>query len=89
MHPDFELFNRFKDLAFELRNTAAVVQNDHDRLIKDGMISAEDVRRNTVQFIERCEDHVSELQALQGATVRRLDAVLAALDKNPTLSESD
>ena len=86
MHPDFELFNRFKELALELRNTAAVVQNDHDRLIEDGMISVEDVRRNTVQFIERCEDHLSELQALQAATVRRLDAVLAALDKSTTLS---
>ena len=86
MHPDFELFNRFKELALELRNTAAVVQNDHDRLIEDGMISVEDVRRNTVQFIARCEDHVSELQALQVATVRRLDAVLAALDKSTTLS---
>lgn len=80
MHPDFELFDRFKTLALALRNTAAVVQNDHDRLIADGMISADDVRRNATQFIERCEDHVSELQALQCATVRRLGAVLAALD---------
>ena len=86
MHPDFELFDRFKELALELRNTAAVVQNDHDRLIADGMISADDVRRNTAQFIERCEDHVSELQALQCATVRRLDAVLAALHNDPSLT---
>ncbi len=84
MHPDFELFDRFKELAFELRNTASVVQNDHDRLIADGMISADDVRRNTAQFIERCETHVLELQALQCATVKRLDAVLTALNKDPS-----
>ena len=90
MNPDFELFERFKKLALELQSTAAVVQNDHDQLIVDEMISADDVRRNTVQFIERCESHISELLTLQSATVRRLDAVLAALDKKPTsTSESD
>lgn len=90
MHPDLELFNRFNDLAFELRNTAAVVQNNHDQLIRDDLINADDVRRNITQFIERCENHVSELQALQSATVRRLDAVLAALDNKSTApSESD
>jgi hypothetical protein len=80
MHPDLELFYRFKNLTFELRNTAAVVQNNHDQLIEDGQISADDVRRNIAQFNERCEDHFSELQALQRATMHRLDAVLMTLE---------
>ena len=67
-HPDFELFDRFCKLSLELRNTAAVVQNDHEQLIQDGLISADDVRRNASQFIERCEGHLMELQALAHAT---------------------
>lgn len=80
MQPDHQLFDRFNELALELRNTASVVQNDHDRLIQDGAISAEDVRKNAAQFIERCEEHVCELLSLQSETLRRLDAVMAALE---------
>jgi len=79
-HPDFELFERFAKLSLDLRATAAVVQNDHDSLISDAMITADDVCRNTRQFIARCEEHIAELQSLQCATVRRLEAVLAALE---------
>lgn len=81
IHPDFVLFNRFHALALELRSTAAVVQNDHDRLIADEMISKVEVHRNLRQFVERSEDHIAELQSLQIAVVRRLDAVIAALQK--------
>ena len=81
--PDYELFHRFHKLSQELRDTAAVVQNDHDLLISDGMITADDVRRNLKQFVHRSQDHIWELQALESATVRRLDAVLKTLEASP------
>lgn len=88
-HPDFELFDRFKQLASDLGMTAAVVQNDHDLLIADGLITADQVRVNLAQFVSRCENHISELQSLESATVRRLDAVAAALVKRSTTSSEN
>ncbi|QGT54582.1 hypothetical protein b3_0343 [Synechococcus phage B3] len=79
MKTDQELFERFQSLTRDIMATASVVQNDHDRLIVDGMIKYEDVIETWRQFLQRFSDHREELDCLFSDVNIRLVEVLNKL----------
>lgn len=72
---DAELFQRFVELSHALRDTAGVVQNDHDRCIADGLINPSDVLASKYEFTARMTTLIDDLQELQAATEKRLEGV--------------
>jgi hypothetical protein len=79
MKTDQELFERFQSLTRDIMATASVVQNDHDRLIADGMIKYEDVIETWREFLQRFSDHREELDCLFSDVNIRLVEVLDKL----------
>jgi hypothetical protein len=79
MKTDQELFERFQTLTRDIMATASVVQNDHDRLISDGMITYDEVKQTWYEFLRRFSNHREELDCLFTDVNLRLVDVLDAL----------
>lgn len=79
MKTDQELFERFQTLTRDIMATASVVQNDHDRLISDGMITYDEVKETWHEFLRRFSNHREELDCLFTDVNLRLVDVLDAL----------
>jgi hypothetical protein len=60
-----ELFDDWKEDCHKLELLSGFVQNDLDRMLKDGMITKEDIKNSIVDFKEQYDkriDHISELR---------------------------
>jgi len=64
-----ELFYRFAGIGFRVKELGTFIQNDMEKMLKDGLITNEQIAENMKKFEKDCDHILEELVELKNTTI--------------------